>query len=106
MPRVIFHGSDGERHELDAPPGHSLMEVAIDNDVTGIVAECGGACACATCHVYIAETWLDKLPAIEDMEDSMLDVVLERRDNSRLSCQIEITAALDGLEVVAADNEN
>jgi len=105
MPHVIFYGSNGERNELEVSIGDSLMEVAIDNNIPGIVAECGGACACATCHSYVAEAWLDKLPAISDMEDGMLDAVLDRRDNSRLACQIEITAALDGIEVHAADNE-
>jgi 2Fe-2S ferredoxin len=105
MPRVIFYGSNGVQNELDVSLGDTLMEVAIDNNVAGIVAECGGACACATCHTYVAEAWLDKLPAISDMEDGMLDAVLDRRDNSRLACQIEITAALDGLEIHAADNE-
>lgn len=105
MPHVIFYGSNGERNELEVPLGATLMEVAIDNDIVGIVAECGGACACATCHTYVAEAWLDKLPAVSNMEDGMLDAVLERRANSRLACQIEITAALDGLEIHAADNE-
>ena len=106
MPRVIFYGSNGERNELDVSIGDTLMEVAIDNDIAGIVAECGGACACATCHTYVDNAWLDKLPAISDMEDGMLDVVLDRRENSRLACQIEMTAALDGLEIHAADNDS
>ncbi len=105
MPRVIFHGSNGERKELEVTVGQSLMETAIDNDVAGIVAECGGACACATCHSYVDESWLDKLPAVSEMEDTMLDAVLERRATSRLACQIEMTEALDGLEIHAADNE-
>ena len=93
-------------HELDVTVGHSLMEAAIDNNVTGIVAECGGACACATCHAYVAEAWFDKLPVVSEMEDTMLDAVLDRRENSRLACQIEMTEALDGIEIHAADNEN
>lgn len=106
MPRVIFLGSDGTRNELEVSVGHTLMEAAVNNGVNGIVAECGGACACATCHAYVAEAWLDKLPAIEEMEDTMLDAVLDRRANSRLACQIEMTTALDGLEIQAADNES
>ena len=106
MPRVIFYDSNGERNELDVSIGDSLMEAAIDNDVAGIVAECGGACACATCHSYVAEAWLGKLPAISDMEDGMLDAVLDRRANSRLACQLAMTAELDGLEIHAANNEN
>lgn len=105
MARVIFHGSNGEQSELDVPIGISLMEAAIDNGVDGIVAECGGACACATCHAYVAEAWLDKLPAVSDMEDQMLDSVPDRRANSRLTCQIEMSESLDGLEIHAADNE-
>ena len=81
------------------------MEAAIDNNVNGIVADCGGACACATCHVYISEAWLDKLPPLEDMEDAMLDAALDRRPTSRLSCQIKVTESLDGIELHAADNQ-
>ena len=106
MARVIFHGTDGERNELDVPIGHSLMEAAVDNNVAGIVAECGGACACATCHAYVDEVWLDKLPSISDMEDQMLDSVLDRRANSRLTCQIDMVESLDGIEIHAADNES
>lgn len=80
------------------------MEGAIDNDVIGIVAECGGACACATCHAYIADAWLSRLPPMEDMEDAMLDSAIERRPNSRLTCQIEVSDELDGLEVHVANN--
>ncbi len=104
MPRVIFHGADGRRNELDVTVGHSLMEAAVDNSVAGIVAECGGACACATCHAYVFENWLDRLPAVTGMEDTMLDTVRDRQANSRLMCQIEMTEALDGLEILAADN--
>ena len=81
------------------------MEVAVDNNIAGMVAECGGACACATCHAYVDAAWLEKLPAMDDMEDAMLDSALERRPNSRLSCQIEITDDLDGLVLTVADNE-
>ena len=81
------------------------MEGAIDNDVAGIVAECGGACACATCHAYVADSWLPKLKPMEDMEDAMLDSAADRRANSRLTCQIEVTDELDGLEVFVANNE-
>ena len=105
MPKVAFIGSDGEKHDLDIPVGNTMMEAALDNSVAGIVAECGGACACATCHVYVAEEWAAKLPATSEMEDAMLDAVIARQSNSRLACQIEMTAALDGLEIQAADNE-
>lgn len=105
MPKVIYHGLDGIRHEVDVAVGNTVMEGAIDNDIDGIVAECGGACACATCHSYIAEDWLSRLKSMDDMEDAMLDSALDRKDASRLTCQIEITEELDGLEVIVADNE-
>lgn len=104
MPRVIYHDINGQRREVSVDRGSTVMEGAIDNGVAGIVAECGGACACATCHAYIGEAWLGKLPAIEAMEDAMLDSAEERRPNSRLTCQIEVTDDLDGLELTVARN--
>ncbi|MEO0614528.1 MAG: 2Fe-2S iron-sulfur cluster-binding protein [Pseudomonadota bacterium] len=106
MPKIIFVEQDGTRKEVEAEAGYTVMEVAVNNGVDGIVAECGGACACATCHSYVDEAWLDKLPEMDDMEDSMLDAAYERKDTSRLTCQIEITDALDGLVINVADNEN
>ena len=105
MPRIIFITPDGIRHETHVENGYSVMEAAINNNIDGIVAECGGACACATCHSYIDEAWLDKIPAMDDMEDSMLDAAFERKDTSRLTCQIEVTDALDGLVVHVAEND-
>lgn len=105
MPRITFITPDGERHEVDVQNGYSVMEAAINNNIEGIVAECGGACACATCHSYIDEAWLDKLPPMDDMEDSMLDAAYDRRDNSRLTCQLEVNEKLDGLVVHVAENE-
>ena len=105
MPRIIFHCLDGKRREIDASVGNTLMEVAIDGNIDGIVAECGGACACATCHSFIAPDWGAKIPAMSNMEDAMLDSAMDRDDRSRLTCQIEITDELDGLEVFVADNE-
>jgi 2Fe-2S ferredoxin len=106
MPRVIFHDVDGQRIEADVASGNTVMEAALDNDVAGILAECGGACACATCHAYVADAWLPRLPAIEEMEDAMLDTAADRRPTSRLMCQIELSAELDGLEVFVARNES
>lgn len=106
MPRVIFHDVDGQRIEADVSAGNTVMEAALDNGVTGILAECGGACACATCHAYVAEAWLPLLRPLEDMEDAMLDTAVERRSTSRLMCQIELTPELDGLEVFVARNES
>jgi 2Fe-2S ferredoxin len=105
MPRIIYLDNDGGRRDLEIDIGSTVMEGAVDNNVPGIVAECGGACACATCHAYIDEAWLDKLPPMSEMEDAMLDSALERRPNSRLSCQLEVTAELDGLIVHVANNE-
>ena len=105
MPKVIYITPGGERHEVEVEVGYSVMEGAITNDIDGIVAECGGACACATCHSYIDEAWLDKLSPMDDMEDSMLDAAYDRRENSRLTCQIEMTVELDDLVVHVGENE-
>ena len=105
MPKIIYITPDGIRHEAEVEKGYSVMEGAINNEIEGIVAECGGACACATCHSYIDEAWLDKLPEMDYMEDSMLDAAFERKSNSRLTCQIEVSEALDGLVVHVAEND-
>ncbi len=106
MPRVIYHDINGQRIEVQIASGNTVMEGALDHGVAGIVAECGGACACATCHTYVAEDWLARLTPMEDMEDAMLDTAIDRRPNSRLSCQIELTPELDGIEVFVAPNES
>ena len=105
MPKIIYITPAGTRHEIDVDNGYSVMEGAINNDIDGIVAECGGACACATCHSYVDAAWTDKIPTMDDMEDSMLDAAFERKDNSRLTCQIEMSDALDGIVIHVADNE-
>lgn len=105
MPRVIYITPDEVRHEVVVENGYSIMEGAINNNIDGIVAECGGACACATCHSYVDEAWIDKIAAMDDMEDSMLDAAFERKDNSRLTCQIEMSDSLDGIVIHVADNE-
>jgi 2Fe-2S ferredoxin len=105
MPRIIYVTTDGERHEVEVENGYSVMEGAINNNIEGIVAECGGACACATCHSYIDEAWFGKIPPMDDMEDSMLDAAFERKGNSRLTCQIEVSDDLDGLVVYVAEND-
>jgi ferredoxin, 2Fe-2S len=99
MPRIIFTEPGGGRREIDAPLDVTLMEAARQHGVQGVVAQCGGACACATCHVYIDPPWLSRLEPREEMEEGMLETAWEPRANSRLSCQIHITADLDGLEV-------
>ena len=105
MPRIIFLTPDGDRHEVEVEAGYTVMEAAINNNIEGIIAECGGACACATCHSYISEEWINRLPEMDDMEDSMLDAAYDRRDNSRLTCQLEISDEWDGLVVQVGENE-
>lgn len=105
MPTVVFVDSDDNRKEVSVDVGYTVMEAAVNNGVDAILAECGGACACATCHGYIDAAWVDKLPEMDDMEDSMLDAAYERKDNSRLTCQIEMTDELDGLVVHVAQND-
>ncbi|MEC7859656.1 MAG: 2Fe-2S iron-sulfur cluster-binding protein [Pseudomonadota bacterium] len=105
MPKIIYITQEKSKHEIDVDNGYTVMEGAVNNDIDGIPAECGGACACATCHAYIDPSWLDKIPEMDDMEDSMLDAAFERKDNSRLTCQIEVSDELDGLIVKIAENE-
>jgi 2Fe-2S ferredoxin len=99
MPKVVFIEPSGARREVDAPVGFSLMEVARQHNIAGILAQCGGACVCATCHVYVAPGWYGRLDPKEEMEEGMLELALEPGPTSRLSCQIHITATLEGLEV-------
>lgn len=99
MPKVTYRHTDGSEDTIEVPVGWSLMEAAIQNDIDGIVAECGGGCACATCHVYVEDA-AGGLPGISDMEGDMLEcTAAERREGSRLSCQIKMTEALDGMVV-------
>ena len=104
MPQVTFIQSDGSEQIVDGKNGQSLMELARDNDVDGILAECGGACACATCHVII-ETGNDKLPSAEELELAMLAGALNVTDTSRLACQIQVDDTLDGLRVRVPDSQ-
>lgn len=99
MARITYIEFDGTSHEVDVPAGISLMQGALDNDVPGIVAECGGTCSCATCHVYVDEAWVAKTGTPNVQEEGMLDCVWDRQDNSRLSCQIQVAEKLDGLVV-------
>ena len=102
MIKLTFIDPKGHRHEVESAGGTSLMEAAVFNNVPGVLAECGGSCACGTCHCYVAEAWLDKLPPVGDMEDGMLYGVSDRRAGSRLICQIPVTDQLDGLELEVA----
>jgi ferredoxin, 2Fe-2S len=99
MVSITFIDAHGESRTVEAEPGSTVMEAAIRNGVPGIEAECGGACACATCHVYVDENWLEKVGAPESMEEDMLDFAFEVKPNSRLSCQIRVREDLDGLVV-------
>jgi len=99
MPVVTFIESDGTAHEVDSPAGGSVMEAAVSNNVPGIEADCGGACACATCHIYVSDQWIDKVGEKGELEQSMLDFSDSLRTNSRLACQIPFTDELDGLIV-------
>jgi ferredoxin, 2Fe-2S len=97
MPKIKYIEFSGKEHEVDVPVGWSAMEGAVKNLIPGIDADCGGACACATCHVFVEKSWLSKLPPKADMEETMLDFAPEVEANSRLSCQIKVTPELDGL---------
>jgi 2Fe-2S ferredoxin len=105
MPRITFVEPSGSRLEIDAPIGITLMEAALQGGVQGILALCGGACACATCHVYVDAAWLPRLQAREEMEEGMLESSWQPRENSRLSCQIHVTADLDGLVVTVPQRQ-
>ena len=97
MTKVTYIEHNGAEHVIDAENGASVMEAAVKNGVPGIDADCGGACACATCHVYVDEAWVEKAGKAEAMEESMLDFASEPKENSRLSCQIVVRDELEGL---------
>lgn len=99
MAKITYVEHLGKEHVIDVTPGSSVMQGAIGNNVRGVIAECGGACSCATCHVYVDDAWVDKLPKKSDEEEAMLDAVCEPNPSSRLSCQIKVTESLDGLIV-------
>ena len=100
MAKITYIEHGGKEHTVDVASGLTVMEGARDNNVPGIEADCGGACACSTCHVYVDETWVDKLPTKDPMEEDMLDFAWEPNPTtSRLTCQVKVTDALDGLVV-------
>lgn len=106
MPDIMFHLSDGREIGFEAPEGVSLMQAATGHGVPGIVAECGGAAQCATCHVYVDPSWVARLPAASDVEEALLAcTAAEREPTSRLACQIRLTAALQGLTVRVPDRQ-
>lgn len=105
MPKLIVVNRGGEETVCEAESGLSVMENIRDNGFDELLALCGGSCSCATCHVYVDEDWLDKLDPVEPDENELLDSSSYRESNSRLSCQIEMTDALDGLRVVIAPED-
>lgn len=106
MTKITFVEHDGREHTVDAANDQSLMEAAMRHIVPGIDADCGGACACATCMVYVPDEWLDKLGEKDPMENTMLDFCEYVADNSRLSCQIKVTPALEGLRVTMPESQH
>jgi ferredoxin, 2Fe-2S len=99
MPKITYIENSGNTKTIEVSNGLSVMEGAVQNDIPGIDADCGGGMACATCHVYVKDEWLNKLPNKEDGEEDMLDMAFEPKKNSRLSCQLIVTDDLDGLVV-------
>ena len=99
MAKITYKDNQGNSKTINVNNGLSVMEGAIQNEIPGIDADCGGSMACATCHVYVKEEWLNKLPKAEDAEVDMIDMAFEPKKNSRLSCQIIVSDEVDGLEV-------
>tara|TARA_B100000941_G_scaffold274358_1_gene235441 strand:+ start:49 stop:369 length:321 start_codon:yes stop_codon:yes gene_type:complete len=105
MPKITYIDSTGERRTIDVQKGLTVMEGAVQNQIPGIDADCGGGMACATCHVYVKEEWLNKLPKAEDAEQDMIDMAFEPKKNSRLSCQLIVSDELDGLVVTTPSKQ-
>ena len=106
MPKITYIDSSGNKNAVDVEKGLTVMEGAIQNDIPGIDADCGGSMACATCHVYIEENWVNKIPKAEESEIDMIDMAYEPKKNSRLSCQIIVTDELDGLTVTTPEKQS
>ena len=106
MTKVIYKDFKGNTKTINVDNGLSVMEGAVQNEIPGIDADCGGGMACATCHVYVEENWFDKLPKAEDAEVDMIDMAFEPKKNSRLSCQIIVSDELDGLEVTTPEKQS
>ena len=106
MVKITYKDHRGSSKTIEVENGLSVMEGAVQNDIPGIDADCGGSMACATCHVYVEEKWLDKLSKAEDAEVDMIDMAYEPKKNSRLSCQIIVSEELDGLEVTTPEKQS
>ena len=106
MALIKYIAHDHTEHAVEVATGNSVMQGAVDNDIEGVLAECGGNCSCATCHVYVADEWVNKVSPPDDMEIEMIELVAaEVRPNSRLSCQITVSDSLDGLTVMLPDTQ-
>lgn len=105
MPKIKIIDNSGKEHDIEADVGMTVMEAAIRETVPGIEAECGGACSCATCHVYVNDAWTAKVGDPDEMEEDMLDFAFEVKPSSRLSCQIKVTDELDGLIIQVPDRQ-
>jgi 2Fe-2S ferredoxin len=106
MAKITYKDFQGNSKSINVDNGLSVMEGAIQNEIPGIDADCGGAMACATCHVYVKEEWFNKIPKAEDAEVDMIDMAFEPKKNSRLSCQIIVSDELDGLEVTTPEKQS
>ncbi|MDB9784339.1 2Fe-2S iron-sulfur cluster-binding protein [Pelagibacteraceae bacterium] len=106
MPKIIFIDKSGNSKSVEVDSGLSVMEGAIQNNIPGIDADCGGSMACATCHVYVEEKWLNKIPKAEDAEVDMIDMAHEPKKNSRLSCQLIVSNDLEGLTVTTPEKQS
>ena len=106
MPKITYKTYQGNSKTIEVENGLSVMEGAIQNEIPGIDADCGGSMACATCHVYVDDKWFDKIPKAEDAEVDMIDMAHEPKRNSRLSCQIIVSDKLDGLEVTTPEKQS
>ena len=106
MPKITYFNNQGNSKTIDVENGLTVMEGAIQNDISGIDADCGGSMACATCHVYVEEKWLDKIPKAEEAEVDMIDMAFEPKKNSRLSCQLIVSDELNGLTVTTPEKQS
>ena len=106
MPKITYKDKDGNSKTIEVEKGLTVMEGAIQNDIPGIDADCGGSMACSTCHVYVEEKWFDKLPKAEDAEVDMIDMAYDPKKNSRLSCQLIVTNELDGLIITTPEKQS
>ena len=105
MVQVVYVDVNGTRREIDAPAGYTVMEAAVENNIPGIERDCGGACACATCHVHVAPEWLAKLPPMSELEQGMLDFAFGVDERSRLSCQLKLSPEIDGIVVHTPESQ-